>query len=316
MHPALSRIHARTPAIIQGVGVTQPDLSHFEMLRRWWSGDQSSVAQTPTGFLGRLCDQIGDRSAPAVGLSLGYGPSPALNAADVVTMSMDPYSDGSFPTFEDIDMHRAWAAAWRTMAERPGNESVPFCSARDGAAYARRFSSMARHFPAAAGAYPDEDLGYQLQLAARILAQDNGVRILHVPVFADFDTHDDHTTRHALLLAMIDRAVDAFLDDLAARGLTDRVLVAMTSEFGRRVPDNESNGLDHGAGSFLFLFGPDALAGGLHGDYPDLGKLDTDDNLVATVSMADYYASLAEGWFGVPASDVIAGGSPIPGLFS
>jgi uncharacterized protein (DUF1501 family) len=175
---------------------------------------------------------------------------------------------------------------------------------------------MARQFPAAGGAYPDDELGYQLQLAARILAQDNGVRILHVPVYMDFDTHDDHTSRHARLLGIIDGALDAFLDDLAARGQADKVLVAMTSEFGRRVPDNESNGLDHGAGSFLLLFGPDALRGGLHGQYPDLGKLDAEDNLVATVSMADYYASLAEGWFGVPAADVIAGGRPIPGLFS
>jgi uncharacterized protein (DUF1501 family) len=319
MHPALARIHGRNPAIIQGIGVTQPDLSHFEMLRRWWSGDQSSAGQTPTGFLGRLCDEIGDSSAAAVGLSLGYGPSPSLNSASAITMSMDPYSDGSFPTFDDIDMHRAWVAAWKIMAERPGNESVPFCSARDGAAYAKRFSAMARHFPAAGGTYPDTDLGYQLQLAARILAQDNGVRILHVPFYADFDTHDDHSARHAVILGDLDQAIDAFLDDLAARGLADKVLVAMTSEFGRRVPDNESNGLDHGASSFLFVFGPggaEGLVGGLHGQYPDLSVLDANDNLISTVSMADYYASLAEDWFGVPASSVIPGGTPIAGLFS
>ncbi len=64
--------------------------------------------------------------------------------------------------------------------------------------------------------------------------------------------------------------------------MADEVLVATTSEFGRRVPDNESNGLDHGAGSFVMLLGP--VNQGFVGDYPDLTTLDRDDNIVATVA--------------------------------
>lgn len=284
------------------------------MMRRWWSGDQDGLHNSATGFLGRLCDVIGDPIAAAVGLSLGYGPSPALNAARVVTMSMDPYSDGSFPTFDDIDMHRAWVAAWKTMAERQSNEAVPFCSARDGAAYARRFSDLATSLPTPGGTYPSSDLGYQLMLAARICSQDNGIRLVHIPVFHDFDTHEDHLARHAAVLSDIDQAIDAFLADVAARGIADRVLLVTTSEFGRRVPDNQSNGLDHGAGSFALLLGP--VNAGLYGQYPDLSALDADDNLVATVHMNDYYATLAQGWFGVVPSDVISGGQPIAGIFS
>ncbi|MEO7117439.1 MAG: DUF1501 domain-containing protein, partial [Candidatus Limnocylindrales bacterium] len=236
------------------------------------------------------------------------------NSENVVTMSMDPYSDGSFPTFDDIDMHRAWVKAWKVMAERQPTETVPFCSARDGAAYAKAFSELARRFPAPAGAYPDTDLGYQLQLAARICSQDNGLRVLHIPYYADFDTHDDHLARHAGTLSTLDQAVGAFMDDLTARGIQDEVLVAMISEFGRRVPDNESNGLDHGAGSFLMMFGP--VNGGMYGTYPNLGDLDQDDNIKATLTMADYYASLAEGWFGIPHNDVISSGTPITGLWT
>ena len=232
LHPSLSRIRARGFAAVQGIGVKKPDLSHFEMQRRWWSGDQDSLHSTATGFLGRLCDVIGDTSAPAVGLSLGYGPSPALNSARVVTMSMDPYSDGSFPTFDDIDMHRAWVAAWKVMAERQPTELVPFCSARDGAAYAKRFSDLATSLPNPGGNYPDSDLGYQLMLAARIVSQDNGIRVVHIPVFEDFDTHEDHLARHAAVLSDIDQAVDAFLGDLHTRGIADQVLLVTTSEFG------------------------------------------------------------------------------------
>ena len=312
MHKNLARIKAWKPAVIMGVGVTKPDLSHFEMQRRWWSGDQDANHLTATGFLGRLCDHIGDKSAPAVGISLGYGPSPSLNSARVATLSMNPYSDGEFPRFWDVDMDSAWKDAWKIMSERQSNETVPFCSVRDGAAYARRFSDLAKGLPGQGDGYPSTELGVQLRLAARMLRQDNGIRIIHIPVFADFDTHDDHRNRHAAIMDMLDHALDAFLKELVDTGHADEVLVATTSEFGRRVPDNESNGLDHGAGSFVTLLGP--VNQGLFGDYPDLTALDRDDNIVATVHMNDYYATLAQKWFGVPSSEVISGGTPLTGI--
>jgi uncharacterized protein (DUF1501 family) len=106
--------------------------------------------------------------------------------------------------------------------------------------------------------------------------------------------------------------VDAFMNEMVAAGKADEVPLAMTSEFGRRVPDNESNGLDHGAGSHLMLFGP--VVAGFYGDFPDLTDLDRDDNVKATVHMNDYYATLAEEWFGVPHAEVISGGTPINGI--
>jgi uncharacterized protein (DUF1501 family) len=311
-HRNLSRILSWNPAIVLGVGVAKPDLSHFEMMRRWWSGDQDSLHNTATGFLGRLCDEIGDLSVPAVGVSLGYGPSPALNSRRVVTLSMNPYSDGRFPTFWDVDMDRAWNAAWNIMAERNDNETVPFCSARDGAAYAKRFSDLATSLPGSDHDYPDTDLGYQLMLAARMCQQDNGIRVIHIPVYADFDTHDDHLNRHAAILDVIDRAVNAFMLDLVAHGKGDDVLVVTTSEFGRRIPDNESNGLDHGAGSFMLMLGP--VVPGFYGSYPDLTQLDRDDNIVAAIAMNDYYATIAEGWFQVPSGEVISGGTALTGI--
>ena len=114
------------------------------------------------------------------------------------------------------------------------------------------------------------------------------------------------------MLASIDQAVDAFLQELVAHGIADEVLVVTTSEFGRRVPDNESNGLDHGAGSFVMLMGP--VNSGFYGAFPDLTNLDGDDDIIADIHMNDYYATIAEKWFGVPSSQVIAGGNPLGGI--
>ncbi len=316
LHPSLTRLHARGVAAVQGVGLTKPDLSHFESLRRWWAGDRTSQQLTATGFLGRLCDQIGDPEASAVGVSLGYGPSPALISASVSTLSMDPYSDGGFPRFWNVGMDAAWTAGWRSMCELTNpKEAVPFRSARKGGAYAIKFADdVAANLPPGATGYPQTELGTQLGLAARLLTADTGVRVVHVPFYGDFDTHDDHLARHARLMDELDAAVDRFLDDLVDRGIADRVIVATTSEFGRRVPDNASNGLDHGAGSFVLVAGQ-PVATGLYGAYPNLGSLDQDDNLKATVDLWDYYATLAQAWLGVPAVDVLgAGATPIAGM--
>ena len=54
---------------------------------------------------------------------------------------------------------------------------------------------------------------------------------------------------------------------------------------------------------------------GRHGEAPSLRSLDDDGNLVATIGMDAYYATLAESWFGVPAADVLPGSvAPLEGI--
>lgn len=326
-HPALTKLHARYQAnkgigLVAGVGITKPDLSHFEMLRRWWAGDRTSAELTATGFLGRLCDAVAERdglvSAPALGVSLGYGPTPYLIATNASTLSVNPYDDGGFPVFWDTDMDTVWKSSWKTMCELVDPKAtVPFVAARHGAAYARIFADdVMAQLGAAAGGYPDGDLGVQLALSARLLASDKGVRIVHVPFYGDFDTHNDHVSRFANNMTLLDAALDAFLTDLETRGLADKVLVATMSEFGRRVQDNESNGLDHGAASFTLMAGGPA-ATGIFGEYPAFASdsdLDADGNLVATVDMWELYSTLAA-WMNIPGADLgIGSASPIPGV--
>jgi len=328
LHPSLAKLHARYVAgggvaVLTGIGITTPDLSHFEMLRRWWAGDLTSLTLTPTGFLGRLCDAVATRDAivdaPAVGVSLGYGPTPALISSKVSTLSVNPYDTDGFPVFWDTDMDAVWKASWRTMCEsKDPAASVPFKAARKGGAYALLFSDgVMASLPAESGGYPtDSDLGYQLSLAARLIAGGEGVRIIHVPFDGDFDTHDNHVERHAAMMARLDACLDAFLADLEARGIADRVLVATTSEFGRRVADNESNGIDHGAASMSLLAGA-PVSTGVFGAYPAFatsGDLDPDGNLRATVNMWELYATLSA-WMGIPASDLgLGGATPIAGM--
>jgi uncharacterized protein (DUF1501 family) len=60
-----------------------------------------------------------------------------------------------------------------------------------------------------------------------------------------WDTHQDNFPRVKDLGAVLDRAMSALLDDLAARGRLDGTLVLWLGDFGRTPRINEKGGRDH-----------------------------------------------------------------------
>jgi uncharacterized protein (DUF1501 family) len=220
---------------------------------------------------------------------------------------MDPYGDGKFPGYDDPGMNAAWLAAHRAMSQEDRAEATMLFAGRTGIRTALRFSDLLTAIPDSTVAYPDTTLGAQLSAAVRLLRAGAGIRIVHVPFGGDFDTHEDHLSRHNDLMTELDGALDAFLQELGSLGMTQNVLVATTSEFGRRASQNE-NGLDHGTATVGLLAG--AIHPGVYGSHPNWATLDTNDNLKCTVTMGDYYATLAQ-WMGVSPGDVLAG-SPTP----
>ena len=155
---------------------------------------------------------------------------------------------------------------------------------------------------AAVARYPaGDDLGSALASVRQRITNGSGVRVFHVP-WGDFDTHSNEEGTHTDRMNRLGAALAAFRDDLADHGLRDRVLVATTSEFGRR-PQANGSGTDHGTASTMLLMGP--VAPRRYGLPVDFRRLDNDGNVKATTSMADYDATLA-GWLGVPAEAVLS----------
>ncbi|MFN8023622.1 MAG: DUF1501 domain-containing protein [Acidimicrobiales bacterium] len=316
-HPSLPSLHQRGAAIVQGVGSFESDGSHFEMLARWWAGSPSPGGARDTGFLGRLADAIGDPSAPAVALSVGTGTSPAIISRTAATLAI-PGADaaGYLAGAGDDDSFRRLFQ--QSVAQYGAAPSFNDLDARlrstttQSLAFAQELMSMASDEE---DPYPYSDLGRGLRLAAQLFAAGQGVRIVHVPMHQDFDTHDDHNGRYPGIMQDLDESLSVFLDDLAAKGLSDRVLVMTTSEFGRTARDNDSGGLDHGTASNALLIGP--VVPGRYGEASSLTDLDENDNLKATMGFDTYYATVAEGWFGVPASEALdTGATPLEGVFS
>jgi uncharacterized protein (DUF1501 family) len=316
LHKNLKALQNRGLAIVQGIGTPNPDGSHFAMMERWWKGDLRGNASLPTGFLGRLADAIAPPDARAVALSIGSGSHPALVSSKAPTLSI-PRADvaGALVGANADDKARySFQQALIEMAAETSGDQPRLATARRSGRDAIGFAGTLHDLKDdAADGYPGGTLSDGLRLAARLLAADSGLRIVHVPMGADFDTHEDHASRHADLMTNLAASLDAFLADLDDRGLGDHVLVATTSEFGRTAKDNASGGLDHGTASCALLAGP--VKAGLYGEYPSLTKLTEDGQLIATVGFDRYYATLAESWFGVPASDVLPGRvKPLTGL--
>jgi uncharacterized protein (DUF1501 family) len=119
-----------------------------------------------------------------------------------------------------------------------------------------------------------------------------------------YDTHDDQPGELTEGLKLTADSLLAFQRDLEARGLADRVLVHVWSEFGRRAKENGSNGTDHGAAGAGFLVGSQA-SGRMVGEFPGLAKLDRDGNLRATADFRGLYGALLEDWLGGDAEAIL-----------
>ena len=103
-------------------------------------------------------------------------------------------------------------------------------------------------------AYGDGAFGRGCLLARRLV--EHGVR--YVEVTADgWDTHNDNFDELEEKLPAIDRGLAALIADLDARGLLDRTLVVLATEFGRTPEITGNNGRNHYPKAFSAL-----LAGG------------------------------------------------------
>lgn len=299
-------------AVVHGVGLERPDLSHFESFHRWWTADADTDA---TGWLGRYLDATVGFDDPLAAISIGAGPSPALaGASSFATAIAD--ARGLRPDVLDEDVQRALLAAWGKMVpDRPARGLLgdvqraigETLEARD------RLTSMlaggVRATRPRGGSRPVVlSMRDALTLAARLAAGDAAPRIVYVQAAGDFDTHQGQAARHDALMRQLDEGVAAFLATLDELGARDRAVLATVSEFGRRAREN-GTGTDHGTAAAHLVVGSQ-VTGGMYGEPPSLRALDDAGNLVPTTMLRDYYATLLA-WLGVDAQPVV-GGAPRP----
>lgn len=304
LHPNLARLHARGVATVEGVGPVEGDLSHFAMTARWERGDVNGQHSLRTGFLGRLADTLDDGS-PLVGASMG-GPTSWLTNETAATLSLRGRGDLWFLQPTDWDEASAFQSGLRRLGEGRQGRAGLISQSHE------QLLDLAAALPAENDEELDwqqpmlsegGELGQQLYLAADLIEADLGMRVVYARI-GGFDTHDSHAWEHPQLMSQLDAAVDGFLARMDDAGRAEDVLVATTSEFGRRVPQN-GRGLDHGSASTMLLAG--AVPAGRFGEPPSINDLDEDGNLRVTVPFDRYLGTLAESWLGIDAASILPG---------
>ena len=151
--------------------------------------------------------------------------------------------------------------------------------------------------------YPGGTFADRLAALAAMLGAGLPLRCVAVDAAGGYDTHSDQEASLPQNLLTTCNSLLAFQRDLEARGLADRVLVHVWSEFGRRPAENGS-GTDHGAGGCSFLIGSQ-VRGEIEGEFPGLTVLDSDDNLRSNRDFRGVYRGLLEQWFGVDAAPIL-----------
>jgi uncharacterized protein (DUF1501 family) len=296
LHPSLGDfgklLEAGKLAVVQGVGYPNPNRSHFRSMAIWHTARLDAEEQAGLGWLGRGLDE----RPGATSLLVGSGPPPvALRGRRAVASALERIED--FTLAAGADPRKA------LPRDEPADELAAFVrrSMLDAYATADRLKEVGRED---GSRFPQSGLAERLKLIARLLKIGVGARVYYTTQ-GSYDTHSAQLNTHSRLLFDLASAVKAFLDDLTAARLADRVAILCFSEFGRRVQENGSSGTDHGTAGPVFLAGS-GVKGGLVGQTPSMTDLEAGD-LKMGLDFRRVYASVLEDWLGLPARTALSG---------
>jgi uncharacterized protein (DUF1501 family) len=303
LHPGLADagklLESGRLAIVQGVGYPNPNRSHFESMAIWNTARFDPEERTDLGWLGRAIDAGGPAGGVPDSVFVGGGAMPvALRGRRAVASAL------TRP--EDFLLDPLAKSKEGAGADGKGDlAAFVQRSALDAYATADRMAAAARARDGEAR-YPSSGLAEQFRLMARLIKGDVGTRVFYTRQ-GGYDTHAGQLGTHAGLLRELGGALLAFLDDLTAAKMAERVTVLCFSEFGRTVKENASAGTDHGTAGPVLLAGP-RVKSGLVGPTPNL--LDPDPkhgDLRVGVDFRQVYATVLEGWLGLPARAGLGG---------
>lgn len=167
-------------------------------------------------------------------------------------------------------------------------------------------------------AYGRNEFGQRVLLARRLV--EAGARFVTV-FFGGWDMHIDVHGGMRSRVPMVDRGVAALVRDLAQRGLLDKTLVLLTTEFGRTSRLNKDRGRDHWPKVFSVAFSGGGLKAGRVIGSSNAYATEPKDDPVGPADMAatvfgqlgiDYTKKLMSP--GDRPIDIVRDGKPIEGL--
>jgi uncharacterized protein (DUF1501 family) len=311
-HPALAPIRdlhrAGMVTVIPAIGYDDPNQSHFTSRHYWEVGEINPLGRV--GWMGRYLDRHGSSDNPLQGLSLDYDLAPGLAAGTVPVAAVASPESYRLWTRDiwDGNLNTSLNQRFGALGALPtgdGELASARGAARQTIALQDQLAPLSTRSPAwgPPASYPGGQFPRRLAVLAEMLGMGLPLRCVALNANGGYDTH---AAQGGILPNQFDlfaRAIAAFQADLGARGLADRVLIQVWSEFGRRAQEN-IGGTDHGAGGISLLIGTQAK-GTMVGEFPGLGTLDGRGNLRHTVDFRHVYKHIAQDWLGVDATGIV-----------
>jgi uncharacterized protein (DUF1501 family) len=314
-------------AWIPGIGMPNPNLSHFTSIDLWGQG---AAVPAGTGWLGRFADTAFSPSGDVLrGLTVTSDLPVMLKGGTRSFVSITGAGGYVFPSYllsggavaDATTLETGWGTALSAPSTDPGylaaaQAGTLFFDAQNnpafgaGGALAARTPTVAYPGDAAypvkrlSGASLTSGLSNQFKLIAQMIAAGLPAQV-YFSRLGGWDTHSNQAVDHPNLQRALGGSIKAFYDDLAAvttpsGNAQDRVMILAYSEFGRRVQEN-NGGTDHGTAGLSFCVGK-AVKGGFYGAYPDLTSLDANGNMKFTTDFRSLYATVLERWLGQAAT--------------
>jgi uncharacterized protein (DUF1501 family) len=320
----MNLLHAKgRVAWIPGIGMPNPNLSHFTSIDLWGQG---ATVPAGTGWLGRFADTAFSATGDVLrGLTVTSDLPVMLKGANRSFVSITGAGGYVFPAYlfsgatmpDAALIETGWGNALGATSTDPGYVAAAqagklFYDAQNNPAFGAGGSLTARTptvpYPGDA-TYPTKrldggnltnSLSSQFKLIAQMIAAGLPAQVFFSRL-SGWDTHSNQAVDHPNLQRALGGSIKAFYDDLAtittsSGNAQDRVMILGYSEFGRRVQEN-NGGTDHGTAGLSFCVGK-AVKGGLYGGYPDLTNLDANGNMKFTTDFRSLYATVLDRWLG------------------
>jgi uncharacterized protein (DUF1501 family) len=310
-HPSLdplAQLHAEGKVtVLPSVGYEHPDQSHFTSRHFWEVGATDTGLRT--GWLGRYLDRVGSSDNPLQGVSLTGQLQPSLATSRVPVAALDGPGEYDFWTqgvWDDVERHMLdTLAAFGSLGGDRAVHQVAAVAAQSHRLYTQ-LAPFGKSKLTPPVAYPDVQDSFPKRLAglATMIGAGLPLHCVALDAAGEYDTHADQARGLATSLATTAQSLLAFQRDLESRGVADRVLTLVWSEFGRRAAENGSGGTDHGAAGAAFVIGTRA-SGRMVGEFAGLNGLDRDGNLRPTSDFRGLYSALLEQWLQYDAAAVL-----------
>jgi uncharacterized protein (DUF1501 family) len=331
-------------AWLPGVGMQNPNLSHFEAGDLWGQG---RAQPNNTGWLGRFADDMFNANDVLRGITVTGDVPLMFRGATRSFVSISSASGFVYPAwlrrgrigspYDPALLKAQWASAVNSAPIGQPSYDAALTTGKlflDAQAPFGAEGTLVARTPTVL--YPG-DQGYPVQringgalsgglsgrfkLIAQMIAAGLPTQVFFAR-FGGWDTHSNQLNDHPNLMRALGGSIKAFYDDLASietplGNAQERTMIMGYSEFGRRIPENDG-GTDHGTAGLAFCLGR-SVAGGMYGDYPNLADPDGNKNMKFTVDFRSMYATVLDRWLGQSAAVTNSslgtpGGQPYPRL--